>query len=110
MPDSPADEIRRAAQAMRQRAQHAAPGPWRIGNAVDPTRSCNVHTFPGARGVADGMSWLDAEHIASWHPLVALAVADWLAFEAAALDEGAPDDPAGDCALAIARAFLGRPS
>lgn len=44
-------------------AQEAQPGPWHIGNAVDPTQLCNVHTFPGSRGVADGLRWLDAEHI-----------------------------------------------
>jgi hypothetical protein len=41
-----------------------------------------------------------AEHIASWHPAVALAVADWL--EATVLtDANAP------FALAVARAYLG---
>lgn len=46
-----------------KRARDAQDGPWHIGNAVDPTKPCNVHTFPGARRVADEVPWLDAEHI-----------------------------------------------
>ncbi|WP_051790082.1 DUF6221 family protein [Streptomyces sp. NRRL S-1022] len=49
-------------------AREAPPGPWHIGNAVDPTQPCHVHTFPGARVVADGLNWLVAEHIAHQHP------------------------------------------
>jgi hypothetical protein len=49
-------------------AREAPPGPWHIGNAVDPTQPCNVHTFPGARMVADGLNWLVAEHIARHDP------------------------------------------
>jgi hypothetical protein len=26
-------------------AREAQPGPWHIGNAVDPTRLCNIHTI-----------------------------------------------------------------
>ncbi|MFI7113975.1 DUF6221 family protein [Nonomuraea sp. NPDC050227] len=49
-------------------AEKAQPGPWHIGKAVDPTRPCNVHTFPGARGVADELLWLDAEHVVRHDP------------------------------------------
>jgi predicted NAD-dependent protein-ADP-ribosyltransferase YbiA (DUF1768 family) len=49
-------------------AREAPEGPWHIGNAVDPTKTCNVHTFPGARLVADGLNWLVAEHIARHNP------------------------------------------
>jgi hypothetical protein len=49
-------------------AMEAPPGPWHIGNAVDPTQPCNVHTFPGARLVADDLNWLVAEHIARYNP------------------------------------------
>lgn len=60
----------------------------------------------------------DATHIASWHPVVALAVADWL--DHAADIENDDDDDAGDMgcdcpyckgiplAIAVARAYLGR--
>jgi hypothetical protein len=54
-------------------AGEAPPGPWHIGNAVDPTQPCNVHTFPGARMVADGLNWLVAEHIARQNPARVLA-------------------------------------
>ena len=54
-------------------AREAPAGPWHIGNAVDPTQPCHVHTFPGARMVADGLNWLVAEHIARQNPARALA-------------------------------------
>lgn len=41
---------------------------WRIGNAVDPTQPCHIHTFPRAELVADGLNWLVAEHITRHHP------------------------------------------
>lgn len=49
-------------------ALEAPPGPWQIGNAVDPTQPCNVNTFPAVRPVADGLNWLVAEHIARHDP------------------------------------------
>jgi Family of unknown function (DUF6221) len=54
-------------------ALEAPQGPWHIGNAVDPTKPCHVHTFPGARMVADGLNWLVAEHIAMHDPARVLA-------------------------------------
>lgn len=54
-------------------AREAPPGPWYIGNAVDPTQPCTVHTFPGVRLVADGLNWLVAEHIARQNPARVLA-------------------------------------
>lgn len=54
-------------------AREAPPGPWLIGNAVDPTQPCSVHTFPGVRLVADGLNWLVAEHIARQNPARTLA-------------------------------------
>lgn len=54
-------------------AREAPPGPWHIGNAVDPTQPCSVHTFPGVRLVADGLNWLVAEHIAHHNPARVLA-------------------------------------
>jgi hypothetical protein len=47
----------------------------------------------------------DSEHIASWHPAVALAVADWLDYVADAHDETAC--PAMSAAEQVARAYLG---
>ncbi|MEW2250409.1 DUF6221 family protein [Streptomyces sp. NPDC006975] len=50
-------------------AREAPAEPWHIGNAVDPTQPCHVHTFPGARMVADRLNWLVAEHIARHDPV-----------------------------------------
>ena len=54
-------------------AREAPAGPWYIGNAVDPTQPCSVHTFPSVRLVADGLNWLVAEHIARQNPARVLA-------------------------------------
>lgn len=92
--ETPADLIRRAAALMRQRAEAATDGPWR---AHDTYLSHGGYTATVLSGEGNGTelrAWLptfsnetsmtvrnvypDAEHIASWHPLVGLAVADWL--------------------------------
>ena len=94
-----AEVLREASALMRTRAEGASAGPWK--------------RF-GMAGVA-GADWeigcatnADALHIASWHPAVALAVADWL--DACALvTEVAPDRHKG-LALAVARAYLGETS
>lgn len=55
----------------------------------------------------------DAAHIASWHPAIALAVADWLDFQAEVERRlGGPDyeTPANHPALAVADAYLGSAS
>lgn len=51
-----------------------------------------------------------ADHIAAWNPAAALAVADWLDFQAEVERRlGGPDyeTPADHPALAVARAYLG---
>jgi hypothetical protein len=65
--------LRSTIEGDKAAAEAAQPGPWHIGNAVDPTRTCNVHTFPGARGVADDLQWLDAEHIVRHDPTGTIA-------------------------------------
>lgn len=91
-----AELLRRAATEMRRRAEAAVPGPWPI--------DCNNHLAlpmaqlpfsspwaqraiggPKAYALA-GPDDATTEHIASWHPGVALAVADWLDEEAAVID------------------------
>lgn len=76
---------------MRERAEKATPGPWH-GDDAYPHGEAIV--WAGQATVAevsmpippefglDGRA--DREHIASWHPAVALAVADWLEAEATA--------------------------
>lgn len=102
-----ADLLREAAALMRERAEAATPSPW-LADVKDDGRawvfiydemdSLSLHGYPN-----------DAEHIASWHPAVALAVADWLdriawTWEFEPTLQGRVG---GDEALAVARAYLG---
>jgi hypothetical protein len=88
-----ADMLREAATLMRERAEAATQGPWRaepirgIGLRRADVRGLPENTAHDYRGdavatAADSEFGAcpqgDAEHIASWHPAVALAVADWL--------------------------------
>lgn len=124
-----ADLLRRAASLMRERAEAATPGPWRFTDAetvadvwdgglvvVNPNRDpiANVsdqwyESDPDEPAPVD-----DARHIASWHPAVALAVADWLEHAAARaeskIQHGGKESPVWSHerdALAVARAYLG---
>lgn len=116
-----ADLLREAAKLMRERAEGATPGPWTMRDGWGPTddglmvfaRIANdAHeTVIAPSGHPDGPDGLeakryDAEHIAYWHPAVALAVADWL--EAEAKSEAWPSPHSA--AVAVARTYLGEPS
>jgi hypothetical protein len=135
-----AETLRRAAALMRERAEAATEGPW----SAEAIGSEGYHVFGpnGSRAPMKGRArvaactwqdWdevkADADHIASWHPAVALAVADWLDAEAKEYDRlilasGAvnillrlSDEPVEarlsigyhtlDQALAVATAYLG---
>ena len=128
-----ADLLRRAAALMRERAEAATPGPWRftdseavndvwdggmvvVSTDADPIANVLDEWYEPDPGEPAPIN--DAEHIASWHPAVALAVADWLDATAAEheSDSGneradaffAAFDTAPDvAALAVARAYLG---
>jgi hypothetical protein len=115
-----AELLRRAAAKMREAAEGATPGPWSewgvqpldgerydaIGNDETEREVCSF--APSSQASAD--SW----HIASWHPAVALAVADWLDDHAAFAEQAAKDferpelldapDPLAD---KVARLYLG---
>ena len=121
-----AETLRKAAALMRERAEAACPSPWRLGehatlgpnevwgdddgwnaSAVATTRT---RLNPGGTFHADA----DAEHIASWHPAVALAVALWLEHAAARAEmkllHGGGTEAVWSRerdALAVARAYLG---
>ncbi len=117
--EKPAEVIRRAAKLMRELAEGCEPRRWywkALGEKRYPQRvssegnvSLIAETFidPAHRPY-------EAEHIASWHPLVTLAVADWLETEAINSDAyagngnwlGAPSEHA----LKIARTYLGEGS
>lgn len=139
-----AELLREAAALMRTRAGVATDGGhgWRVADHAGAnevwadrdtagwdafmvaTTATRLNPNPGVKGHDD------AAHIASWHPAVALAVADWLDGVAErhaptdnALNVGQPccqtcnldleDDERGHCedfaqALAAAAAYLGR--
>lgn len=81
-----AAELRRAAATLRNRAEAATPGPWRpeyskgSGDCVLDAESTNC--LDSVARTTHFRSGLDAAYIATVHPAVGLALADWL-------DEGA---------------------
>lgn len=131
-----ADILRRAASMMRERAEADGSSGWRVENGNEGTEyhplwmvANDAYHNPPAD---EDEPWLavevhtgtkaTAEHIASWHPAVALAVADWLDTAGADLWAHGPlcecgsschacDDVAWQPhvrrALAAARAYLG---
>lgn len=124
-----AEILRRAAALMRERAEAATPGPW-SGNYVPESAVANQHIierwfvmgcFDGNPRNPTGPAAMceyepDAAHIASWHPVVALAVAEWLEATAAENDNtGALEflnfvGADAHAALVVARAYLGESS
>ncbi len=103
-----AEMLRRAAALMRERARRAERAVGTGGGWV-ATWDHSVAASDGAR-IADCFgSGLTTAHIASWHPAVALAVADWLdhAAMSADLNRSPYVDDHLSHALAVARAYLG---
>jgi hypothetical protein len=118
-----AEILRRAAALMRERAEAATNSDWYPYFVPEqlhrPDGDGDWIVDSGPRFIcstqADGpTSKANAEHIASWHPAVALAVADLLDAQAALVEEtGGFFDIAemGDAnALNVARAYLGETS
>lgn len=113
MPDalSPAGELREAARLMRERAEGAsilADPPWKVSVEGEPA----VPWVTSGRGLVIAPGYLPhCDHIASWHPGVALAVADWLEREAASIaglrSAAAYTVTADWAAMKVARAYLG---
>lgn len=101
--------LRRAAALIRERAEAA--------RTSIPEVCPEWHSKEAL--MAHGKTEGDAEHIASWHPAVALAVADWLDREAVEheryVSQAVRDstvrtayaDERARHALAVARAYLG---
>lgn len=97
--------LREAAALMRERAEAATPGPWTYEDAPN-----------GFPPMVDKPHLSDAEHIASWHPAVALAVADWLDAQADYHEtlqqhgaRGLRADGQVPNAFTVARAYLNTP-
>jgi hypothetical protein len=101
-PVSDVDRIREAAALMRQRAEWANEGPWERGRDWAGTYTIDAD---GIGTLGQGFVGTDAIHIASWHPTVALAVADWLDDHASQSDilRCAPNPRA----INVARTYLG---
>jgi hypothetical protein len=107
-----AETLRRAARLMRERAEAATcVFPWRAeGRDVTATQDYDGFDPDWNMGftLAACMRQDEAEHIASWHPLVALAVADLLD-KLAWLHDVAPEALGVDITgrvLKVARAYL----
>ena len=115
-----AETLRKAASLMRERAEAATPGPWQMrygfpAYVSGPGETVTINDLSG------DMELEDAAHVASWHPAVALAVADWLDREAAEVREWTVEQAGShpvhystgrvdSHAVAVARAYLGESS
>lgn len=104
---TPAETLRAAAKLMRERAE-AVPQNWCL--VRSQIIAVGTGRLAGTDVIGDCQVPARAAYVASMHPGVALAVADWLEL-AAGLDD-ATVFPAGDevftrRALAVARAYLG---
>lgn len=105
-----AETLRRAAALMRERAEAATPGPWQATvYGVRAEKRSPVAPFDGQQPDMENRLY-----IASWHPAVTLAVADWL--DSTANDVEHVHTPVYNLtsttvarAVAVARAYLGEP-
>lgn len=113
-----AELLRRAAVLMRERAKAATPGPWHLDGPwwIDTGEYDMVTGHDRKAVMVPGEPTANpsnAEHIASWDPTVALAVADWLDLMAEdyapywSKPYAAPFVPVIEKAYRIARAYLG---
>jgi hypothetical protein len=100
MSETAADTLRRAANLMRERARLVPASPWF--SAVH-----DVTTYDGLDVIASSGLTVRSQYVASWHPLVAAFVADWLDAEAAALWDPPICTYSANHALDVARAYLG---
>ena len=119
-----AEILRQAAALMRERAEAATPGPWSQHTAeaaadtvifagsewvtnVDNCPSVGEHLRTPGGSICSDQALPNGAHIASWHPAVAVAVADWLDQCAQFSERGLLGVIHERKALAVARAYLG---
>jgi hypothetical protein len=115
MAESPADEIRRAAALVREKAEAASPGPWH--EMCMGSEGCQVINDGHLRerkhvSFSGRKEWkadhADAEYVAGMDPLVALAVAGWLeSLDGIEWSEHHSYSDELMYALKVARAYLG---
>lgn len=109
--------LRRAAAQMREYAEKATHGAWKLWGmevraSTDGTSNVDTSLLVAATRHEAGFYTWNASHIAAWYPPVALAVADWVEAHARDLESAAGNlgscDSTGDVehALTVARAFL----
>lgn len=103
-----AERLREAAALMRARAESIPAGPWEK-EFSDVIRT-DVPFGSDGYLVAETATVERANYIASWHPLVAFAVADVLDLAAQwAEDHPGSWPPASKAALVVANAYMGQP-
>ncbi len=103
-----AEVLRKAAALMRERAQAATPGPWKVKQhaARDNCKCIKADGTYVAMYAAN-----DAEHIASWDPAMAFSVANLMDHAAEDREEtGTYNLGEWVDLLAIARTYLGADS
>lgn len=111
-----ADLLRRAAAQMRERAQGATAGRWIELGVLDADRGERWNAVGTERDIEVEVARLEyspdgscnTAHIASWHPAVALAVADLL--DMAATHQVGFTPVAREHITAVARTYLGADS
>jgi hypothetical protein len=97
-----AELLRQAATILRERAEDANPGPWSADrNAVRTGRDALALTYDIHFGNDHDQTRKDAAYIATMHPGVGLALADWLDAEFA------HDFGPGEHAIELARLIVG---
>ena len=99
-----ADRLREAARVLRERAEAATPGPWR--SVQGASGDLWWVELPNTADVALDLHGENATYIATMHPGVGLALADWLD-DIAALDGPSPHIPSERGAFRIADIILG---
>lgn len=105
---APAEELRAAATRLRVLADRATPGPWAAdhsvpyGHRVGGSDEADWVAWTGEHG--ESGSEADAAYIAAMHPVIALALANWLN-ETARNTE--PFGRANAHAVEVARQILG---
>lgn len=110
-----AEILREAARLMRERAEKATSGPWEF----RPRRGFQmISDDPATIGFNDDAGYFvmlregtwatesDMDYVASWHPDVALAVADWLEADATVIERHDLDVTVSK-AYDVARRYLG---
>lgn len=109
---SAVETLREAAKVLRERAEAATPEPWEVVGGGEYVQGPGILVAPDDGGVTT----TDADLIATMHPGVALALADWLDKAADGdglmphrFPEGAPSEvvswACGECATVIREAY-----